>query len=99
MYLGKPVLMVPVEGHMEQACNARDFAALGAGIDDQSFRLDRLIDFIPRYNLSTQSYRQWVHAAERLIMEQIWSVAAGPGDTVTPVIRMPDGPPSQAAVV
>lgn len=102
MYLGKPVLMVPVEGHMEQACNARDFAALGAGLDDRRFRLDRLLEFIPRYNSQTQQYQQWVRAAERMIMEQVWSVA-GPGarqdDSVAPVISMPEEPPSQAAVV
>jgi uncharacterized protein (TIGR00661 family) len=102
MYLGKPVLMVPVEGHMEQACNARDFARLGAGIDDHRFNLDRLLEFIPRYGLPAQEYRQWVHEAERLIMEQVWSVSvpgSGQGETVTPVVRLPDEPPSHAAVV
>ena len=32
MYLGKPVLMVPVKGHFEQFCNSRDAFKAGAGI-------------------------------------------------------------------
>lgn len=102
MFLGKPVLMVPVEGHMEQACNARDFAAIGAGIDDRAFRLDRLLSFIPQYGFSAAHYRKWVHAAERMILEQVSKVTAieGPGnETTAPVVQMKDEPPAQAAVV
>lgn len=32
MYLGKPVLMVPIHGHYEQFCNSRDAYKAGAGI-------------------------------------------------------------------
>lgn len=102
MFLGKPVLMVPVEGHMEQACNARDFAAMGAGIDDRSFRLDRLLDFMPHYGLSAEHYRQWVHAAERMILEEVSGIAGmgTPGNENTvPVVQMKDEPPAQAAVI
>jgi uncharacterized protein (TIGR00661 family) len=102
MFLGKPVLMVPVEGHIEQSCNARDFAAMGAGIDDRSFRLDRLLEYIPQYRFQTEGYRQWVQAAERIIMDQVCRVSRNEtpvNEMVTPVVRMPDEPPSQAAVV
>ena len=102
MFLGKPVLMVPVEGHMEQACNARDFAAMGAGIYDRAFRLDRLLDFIPEYSLSAAYYRQWVNAAERMILEQVSRITGmgTPGNEDTaPVVQMKDEPPAQAAVI
>ena len=37
MYLGKPVMMIPVAGQYEQACNALDAAASGAGIAADCF--------------------------------------------------------------
>lgn len=102
MFLGKPVLMVPVEGHMEQACNAMDFTTMGAGIDDQSFILDRLLTFIPQYGFSAEHYRQWVFAAERMILEkfsEITGVITQCNGNTTPVVQMKDDPPTQAAVV
>ena len=32
IYLGKPVILVPMKGHFEQYCNARDAERIGAGI-------------------------------------------------------------------
>ena len=37
MYLCKPLLVVPVEGHFEQYCNARDTQQTGAGIHSGQF--------------------------------------------------------------
>ncbi|OOG76187.1 glycosyltransferase family protein [Algoriphagus sp. A40] len=37
MYLGKPVMMIPVAGQYEQACNALDAEASGAGIASERF--------------------------------------------------------------
>ena len=39
MYLGKPVQVVPVEGHFEQWCNAFDTVRAGAGIRSKVFDL------------------------------------------------------------
>ena len=41
-WLGKPVFLVPVDGHLEQALNAAEAARLGLGIADSGFHLDRL---------------------------------------------------------
>jgi hypothetical protein len=48
MYLGKPVQVVPVEGHFEQWCNAFDTVRAGAGIRSQTFDLERLKQHIFR---------------------------------------------------
>jgi uncharacterized protein (TIGR00661 family) len=37
MYLGKPVMMIPVHRHFEQACNALDASKAGAGIAARAF--------------------------------------------------------------
>ena len=67
MYLGKPVLMVPVEGHAEQACNAADFTDMGAGIWDHQFRLEKLMSFVEQQASSPVAFRAWADQAEQLI--------------------------------
>ena len=57
MYLGKPVLMVPVAGHFEQFCNALDGAAVGAGIASQQFDIERLIHFLPAYESAAPAFQ------------------------------------------
>jgi uncharacterized protein (TIGR00661 family) len=74
MYLGKPVLMVPVEGHYEQQCNAMDFSAVGAGIMRDHFDIDAFLEFITRYSAPTASVRRWVNEAERMYLQEIESV-------------------------
>lgn len=68
IYLGKPVLMVPV--HIEQECNAFDAALFGAGIIRDHFDLDGLIkfshNFIPNYQFTL-----WVKSSERIFMQQL----------------------------
>jgi hypothetical protein len=45
MYLGKPVMMVPVGGQYEQNCNALDAKISGAGIIGKSFDFKLLYDY------------------------------------------------------
>jgi uncharacterized protein (TIGR00661 family) len=54
MYLNKPVMMIPVQGHYEQSCNARDAFKAGAGIYNETFRLNKFLDYIPFHFLTTQ---------------------------------------------
>ena len=42
MYLGKPVIMVPVTGQYEQACNALDGEYSGAGLASDRFDFEKL---------------------------------------------------------
>jgi uncharacterized protein (TIGR00661 family) len=92
-YLGKPVFMVPVEGHFEQYCNARDFNRIGAGIYDSRFRLERFEGYIPFHASQSSSFRLWVDRSEEMIMKDISSLASlppGATDTPLPAISMPD---------
>ena len=47
MYLGKPIMMVPVPNHIEQEINAWDGQRAGAGISDTKFNLSNLISYLP----------------------------------------------------
>lgn len=78
MYLRKPVLTVPVEGHYEQACNARDAVNAGAGITSEIFDIDQLLDHIPSRPTAPGDFRSWVHSAQDVYLAEI-EAAAGMG--------------------
>jgi uncharacterized protein (TIGR00661 family) len=75
MYLDKPVMMVPVTGHYEQYCNARDASKIGAGIYAKSFDLSMLKDCIEIYDRQKNiGYRNWVGSFETTIVKAIEAV-------------------------
>lgn len=84
MYLGKPVQVVPVEGHFEQWCNAFDTVRAGAGIRSDRFDIDRLRHFIPQYTHDASAFREWLHAGRPRFVEEIERTAA-PTSAPTPV--------------
>ncbi len=71
MYLGKPVLMVPVGGHYEQECNALDAKRAGAGIWSTRFDLDAFIDYLPRHKTDPTAFRTWVDSAPEQILAEL----------------------------
>ncbi|MFZ9027746.1 MAG: glycosyltransferase family protein [Crocinitomicaceae bacterium] len=71
MYLGKPTLMIPVEGHYEQSCNAVDGQKAGAGIHHHEFDLSVLIDFIPDYADVSGKFRQWTNRNDKMYIEAL----------------------------
>jgi uncharacterized protein (TIGR00661 family) len=75
-WLGKPLLVVPVQNHAEQMLNALDVVQAGFGITDSSFRLDRLDELPDR--LDTSSFRDWVSRGDRLL-EQVLAQASAAG--------------------
>ncbi len=75
MYLGKPVQMVPVEGHFEQRCNALDGVRAGAGIRSTGFEVDRLAAHLPRYRKPGPTFRRWVESAGRRFLREIEAAA------------------------
>jgi len=85
MYMGKPVQMVPVQGHYEQFCNSRDAAMAGAGIYDDKFNIDRLLKYIPVHNAYSNEFKEWVNAAPQLIIRHVHS-ALNAGDNVRQLI-------------
>ncbi|MGA7303898.1 MAG: glycosyltransferase family protein [Rhodothermales bacterium] len=76
MYLGKPVLMVPVHGHYEQMCNAVDGERAGAGIRSDRFDLDAIMAYLPRHDSATEEFRGWVGSAPERIVGVLESVVA-----------------------
>lgn len=71
MYLGKPVLMVPVQGHYEQFCNSRDGYKAGAGIFADTFDLSELVRFCARSKGVNKFYKDWVLNAKNRIYSEI----------------------------
>lgn len=74
MYLGKPVMMVPVQGHYEQYCNAVDAGRIGVGIHSRQFRLEKLLQYISFHNQSHLTFRNWVNEAEQNVIAAINSL-------------------------
>lgn len=74
MYLGKPVLMVPIHGHYEQFCNSRDAVKAGAGVFNDSFNLSKLINFISANKNENLLFKNWVANAKDRIYNEIISV-------------------------
>ncbi len=64
MYMGKPVLMVPVKGHYEQACNAEDAKKIGGGVSSEFFDLEILLNYLPQHIPVQADFREWCKQAE-----------------------------------
>lgn len=74
MYMGKPVLMVPVEGHYEQYCNSQDAEKAGAGLYCNKFDLAKFLEYLPIYHADNQKFIEWVNMAPELIVRHAYSV-------------------------
>jgi hypothetical protein len=73
-YLGKPVLMIPVQNHIEQFLNALDAVQAGIGLNDSEFNLSRLL--APDVPHAGQAFRDWVDSAESIAMQVAEKVAS-----------------------
>lgn len=62
-WLGKPVLAIPVEGHIEQALNAADAERCGLGVASREFSLDRVLS-LTRPRAAQQSFRVWMKESD-----------------------------------
>jgi hypothetical protein len=74
-FLGKPVVMVPVEGHLEQMLNAADGERAGLGIARETFDLD-VLHRLPAPD-DTAWFRAWCLESERRIGWVICQVMGG----------------------
>jgi len=75
MFLGKPVMMVPVPNHFEQECNAIDGVISGAGVTSKSFDLSVLLEYLPKHIEQTARFRSWYHRGNAMFLEEIESFA------------------------
>ena len=71
MYLGKPVMMVPVPNHFEQDCNAMDGVISGAGVMSKAFDLSVMLDYLPRHIDQSGKFRAWYHRGEAMFIKEI----------------------------
>ncbi|PWJ56582.1 uncharacterized protein (TIGR00661 family) [Dyadobacter jejuensis] len=71
MYLGKPVMMVPVPKHFEQQCNALDGVISGAGISAKSFDLSIVLDYLPRHQDQSARFRSWYMQGDNMFLNAI----------------------------
>jgi len=71
MYLGKPVMMMPVHGHYEQACNALDAVQSGAGVASTTFDLRILMEYLPKHRDVAPSFRGWCDRAEGIFLSNL----------------------------
>jgi len=69
MYLGKPIMMVPVYGDVEQACNALDGTIAGAGIHCETFNLTSLVEYIPKHKDISVEFRKWADSSKSVFLE------------------------------
>lgn len=76
MYFGKPVLAVPVRGHVEQYWNAQDLAGFGGGVYAASFEIDGLEEATRALLPPTHIFRAWVDQAPERFLREIEQVAA-----------------------
>ena len=74
MYFNKPVMMIPVHGHYEQSCNARDAFKAGAGIYNETFRLNKFLEYIPFHFFNNANYCGWILSMEQRVMCAIESL-------------------------
>ena len=68
-WLGKPVLVVPVQNHAEQRLNAMDVVEAGLGIADGTFRLDRLAE-LPE-QVDNSGFRAWAGRSDEVLERAI----------------------------
>lgn len=60
IYLRKPVMVIPVKGQYEQACNALDTVKSGAGINSYNFDFSKLENLIQSQFKTGNSIQGWV---------------------------------------
>lgn len=75
-WLGKPLLVVPVESHVEQQLNAIEVQRLGMGLADSRFDLDRLAGLPDQ--LSTAALHTWFSGAGSKLLETLERVRRRP---------------------
>lgn len=70
MYLNKPIMMVPPEGHFEQQCNAQDAELAGAGMQSKTFDLDGFLKYLDKKQDNT-AFKKWADTASTLFLKEL----------------------------
>ncbi len=75
IYLGKPIMMIPVPRHFEQKCNAHDASTYGAGIAAEEFNPKYLLDFIHQYESPALNFRNWLVEGKQVLLRELEKMA------------------------
>lgn len=75
-WLGKPLLLVPVEKHVEQQVNAIDAEQFGIAVAEKSFNLDRLAELPDR--LPTREFRAWMECGPQKFFQAVQHAVESP---------------------
>jgi UDP-N-acetylglucosamine:LPS N-acetylglucosamine transferase len=75
MYLGKPIMMVPVPNHIEQQINALDGERAGAGIADTQFNLSRFIEYLPVHQNVKENFQAWQGQTSQVFLQNLEELA------------------------
>ena len=70
LFLKKPVMVIPVKGQYEQACNALDTVESGVGIASKKFDFGKLEERIASYQKTEDDFQEWT-AQWNVILSQI----------------------------
>lgn len=76
-FLGKPVLMIPLEHHHEQQLNALDGEAAGVAVGHPVFDLDALARLPDPDAMDTAWFRDWCRQADESFLEILGKVVSG----------------------
>ena len=77
MYLGKPVMVIPVAGQYEQTCNALDTVATGAGIKSERFDFGVFDQTLSKLKPVEKPFKEWIETWDQ-VFAQITSLEANP---------------------
>lgn len=70
-YLDKPVMLIPIAGQYEQACNALDAKRAGIGIPSENFDFGKFNREMDQLSGDSDSFRSWQHTWPTLLNELI----------------------------
>ena len=76
LWLGKPVMVVPTQHQVEQAWNAREAEAAGAGIAAERFDLTPFLDYLPSHRDRSRPYRDWVRKGHGRVLSLLEDAAS-----------------------
>lgn len=71
MYLGKPVMFIPVQGQYEQLCNALDAKMSGAGIQHSQFDFKYFDQILKSKSFETKHAKNWTDSFSLIFQRQI----------------------------
>ncbi|WP_025764089.1 glycosyltransferase family protein [Dyadobacter tibetensis] len=84
MYLGKPVMMVPVPQHFEQECNALDGVNSGAGVAATTFDLSLFMAYLPKHKDQSAQFRNWYMKGDNIFINAIEAYGNGTVSKIMP---------------